>query len=172
MRDGLLALLCVPALAACSYDWAVPADASTEGGFLDASGSDAAKDADAGITDAPPSADAGAMDVSVTDAPDVVEAAPLPECTSSQEMTVQQDRAAALDCTGVTPMPCETTVTDECGCPVVVATTNTAEATYLAAIKSLQATCIPLCPSGCGTAPQKGVCIVGDAGGGSLACYQ
>lgn len=176
MRDGLLALLwvlaCVSAGASCSYDWTVPdggaSDASGLDAPLDAAAADATKDATAETS---VSADA-AMDASTgADAADVVEAATLPACTASQEMTVAQDRAAALVCTGVTPSPCETKVTDECGCPVYVATNNQAEATYVSAVKQLQMTCVPSCP-GCGTAPSPGVCIIGDAGGSALSCYQ
>jgi hypothetical protein len=167
MRDGLLALLCVPLAAGCSYDWAVPADASAEAAPVDASGSDAAD-----ATKPPDAPDDGAMDASVADAPDVLEAASLPDCGAAQEMTVQQDRAKAIVCTGVTPNPCETTVQDECGCPVIVATTNAAEMAYVAAIQQLQQTCKPSCPSPCGPTPSKGICIVTDAGGTTLACVQ
>ncbi|MGD0526358.1 MAG: hypothetical protein ABSE49_14500 [Polyangiaceae bacterium] len=175
MRDGLLAFLgvsaCVSAAAAgCSYDW-TPAGAASDGGGLDAADAgiiDAARDATADIA---PSAEAAMDAPTAMDAADVVEAATLPACTASQEMTVAQDRAAALVCTGVTPSPCQTKVTDECGCPVYVATNNQAEATYVSAVKQLQMTCIPSCP-GCGTAPSPGVCIISDAGGGALSCYQ
>jgi hypothetical protein len=175
MRDGLLALLgvlaCVAAAAGCSYDWTVPDGGASDGGGLDAAdaaAADATKDATA---DTAVSADA-AMDASSgMDVADVVEAATLTACTTSEEMTVAQDRAAALVCTGVTPSPCETKVTDECGCPVYVATNNQAEATYVSAVKQLLTMCIPSCP-GCGTAPSPGVCILGDAGGSSLSCFQ
>jgi hypothetical protein len=179
MRDGLLALLWVPAglsaAAGCSYDWTVPDGRVPDGGGLDAprdaadaGAADATKDATA---DTSVSADAATDASTGVDAADVVEAATLPACTASQEMTVAQDRAAALVCTGVTPSPCETKVTDECGCPVYVATNNQAEATYVSAVKQLQMTCIPSCP-GCGTAPSPGVCIISDAGGSALSCFQ
>ncbi len=167
MRDGLLALLCVPLAAGCSYDWAVPADASAETAPVEASASDAADAMQP--ADAP---DDGTTDASVADAPDVLEAASLADCSATQEMTVQQDRAKALVCTGVTPMPCETTVQDECGCPVTVATTNAAEMAYVAAVQQLDETCKPSCQPTCGPAPSKGICILTDAGGTTLACVQ
>ncbi len=167
MRDGLLALLCVPLAAGCSYDWAVAADASAETAPVEASGSDAAD-----ATKPPDAPDDGATDASVADAPDALEAASLPDCTTANEMTVQQDRAKALVCTGVTPMPCETVVDDECGCPVIVATTNAAETAYVAAVQQLTQMCIPSCQATCGPTPSKGICILTDAGGTTLACLQ
>jgi hypothetical protein len=170
MRDGLLALLGVVAVSGCSYDWTVGPPASDADGSADgAFSTDGALKPDAlpdGSTDA-------AAETSVTDGPpEASEAAPLPGCTTQQEGQVQQARAAALVCTGVTPDPCEVTVLDECGCKVIVAADNNAEAQYIAAIKALQSACIPLCASGCGTAPSPGVCLVSDAGAGAYACYQ
>jgi hypothetical protein len=168
MRDVLLALFCALAAAGCSYDWAV-----APGGAAADAASDVAPQADATPTDGTTAPDAPA-DASAPDAlPDVVvEAAPLPGCTASQEMAVQQARAAALVCTGITPNPCRVMVTDECGCLVYAAADNQAEANYVAAIEQLRTSCIPLCPTGCGTAPSPGVCILSDAGAGALACYQ
>jgi len=169
MRDGLLALLGVVTASGCSYDWTVSpsgADAAGDGVSL----ADGAPDTD-GSRDA--STDVPGDTAAKLDAPDAPEAASLPNCNGSQEAMVQQARAAALVCTGVTPMPCTVTVTDECGCPVVVAADNQAEASYVAAIKQIEMICIPIwCPSGCGTAPPTGVCILSDAGAGVLACYQ
>lgn len=167
MRDGLLALLCVPFAAGCSYDWAVPADASAETAPAEASGSDAAD-----ATKPPDAPDDGPTDASVADAPDVLEAASLPDCTTANEMTVQQDRAKAIVCTGVTPMPCETVVYDECGCPVTVATTNGAEMAYVTAVQQLTQMCKPSCQPPCGDAGPPGLCILTDAGGTTLACVQ
>jgi hypothetical protein len=167
MRDGLLALFCV-AVGGCSYDWAVGPGAADGGG--DVLGADVAADVDV-AADGPADASTDhASDAVVL--PDVAEAAPLPDCSSTEEQQVQQARAAALVCTGVTPAPCMVTVTDECGCEVVVATDNTAEAQYVAAIKTMEETCKPLCPTACGTAPTEGLCILSDAGGGALACSQ
>jgi hypothetical protein len=167
MRDGLLALLCVPLAAGCSYDWAVPADASAETAPVEASGSDAAD-----ATKPPDAPDDGSTDASAADVPDAVEADSFADCSASEEMTVQQDRAKALVCTGVTPNPCEISVQDECGCPVIVATTNAAEMAYLTAVQQLKQMCKPLCQSTCGPAPSMGLCIVTDAGGATLACVQ
>jgi hypothetical protein len=168
MRDGLLALLGVVAASGCSYDWAVGSP-----GAADAS-KDVVPEADAGPPDATMDGSADASsDVSVdTAVVDAFEAATLLTCTMAQEAPVAQARTAALVCTGVTPNPCTVTVTDECGCPVVVAADNQADANYVAAIKQLKMTCIPSCPSGCGTAPPMGVCVLSDAGSGALACYQ
>jgi len=169
MRDGLLALLGVVAASGCSYDWAV-----SSAGVADAS-KDVAPGTDAGGPDGTTDASKDVyVDVPIPDAmADVTEAAPtLPGCSPSQEATVQQARAAALVCTGVTPSPCMVPLTDECGCPVVAAADNQAEASYVAAIKQLKMECIPSCPTGCGTAPTEGVCLIADAGAGVYACYQ
>jgi hypothetical protein len=168
MRDGLLALLGVVAASGCSYDWAVGPPAGDAGRDV-APGLDASTMTDGSIDG---STDASG-DVPVdTAAADVLEAATLPTCTMAQEATVAQARSAALVCTGVTPNPCTVTVTDQCGCPVVVAADNQADTNYVAAIKQMKMTCIPSCPSGCGTAPPMGVCVLSDAGSGALACYQ
>ncbi|HEY3819201.1 MAG TPA: hypothetical protein VGL81_18660 [Polyangiaceae bacterium] len=165
MRAAAAALLGVVAaglaVPACSYDWAVPADA----GVVEASAVDAAE-AGKDVT-APEDAPA---DVPGMDAPIVMEAAPLPPCTASDEMPVQQARTQALVCTGVMPSPCETTVTDECGCPFYAATTNMAESDYVMAVKQLLTTCVPSCASTCAPLQDKGICLITDAGGTALAC--
>jgi hypothetical protein len=188
MRDGWLGLL-VPGLVgalvvpACSYDWSVAppgADASTGDG---ASTGDASVEADAGV----PSD--GPVDVVTHDAtPDstgLPESGPLPDCTPAQEATVRQARAAALACDAGSLTPCPGTVTDECGCTVLVseATTGTVVQQYLAAIATLKAECTPDCP-GCPTLPTvpncdagpsaciARLCLVLDAGAGTYACYQ
>ena len=168
MRDGLLALLGVAAASGCSYDWAVVQGADAAGDVVSMTDAAAGKD---GTIDAP--LDVVADTFAKPDAPDALpEAASLPPCNASQESMVQEARAAALVCTGITPNPCMVLVTDECGCPVVAAAENQAEASYVTAIKQLATTCIPSCPSGCGTAPTEGLCLVFDAGAGAYACVQ
>jgi len=168
MRDGLLALLGVVAVSGCSYDWTMaPQGADAAGDVV--SPADVAVKPD-GPTDA--STDVPTDTAPKPDGSGAPEAASLPPCNASQEAMVQQARTAALVCTGVTPNPCEVPVTDECGCPVVAAADNQAEASYVAAIKQLEMTCVPSCPSGCGTAPTEGICLVTDAGAGVYACYQ
>jgi hypothetical protein len=163
MRDVRAALLCV-VVTGCTYDW------SRDGASVpDGASPDAVADAAADVLLGHDASMDGPTDGAAT--ADVTEAAALPACTSGQEATVQQARTAALNCTGVTPNPCQITVTDECGCKVVVATNNQAEAQYVAAVKTLLMTSIPLCPTGCGS-PSTGVCIVSDAGASMLACYQ
>ena len=167
MRDALLALLCV-AVGGCSYDWTVGAGAPDAGN--DAVVADGAAGID-GTADGP--ADTSSPPPDDASTPDVAEAATLPPCMASQQAPLEQDRAAALVCTGVTPMPCEVSLTDECGCPVIVAAFNQAEGTYAAALQALEKACVPTwCPTGCGAAPTKGLCILGDAGAGVLACSQ
>jgi hypothetical protein len=164
MRDVRAALLCV-VVTGCTYDWSRDWASGPDDASPDARG-----DAMVDVQDA--SMDAfqdGATDVATT--ADVAGEAPLPACNMSQGATVQQARTAALNCTGVTPNPCQITVTDECGCKVVVATNNQAEAQYVTAIQMLLKECIPSCPSGCGST-SLGVCIIGDAGSSMLACYQ
>jgi choline dehydrogenase-like flavoprotein len=166
MRDGLLALLCVAAVSGCSYDWAVgPLGADAAGDVAPQVDAEADAVSLDGSTDGP-------AEVSPADAPpDVSEAAP-PTCTTL-EAQVQQARAAALACNGTTSA-CQTEVTDECGCVVVVGgtTATTPTENYLAAIGQLkQSSCTPVCP-GCPTDPMKGLCVLSDAGSGALACYQ
>lgn len=170
MRDGLLALLGVVAASGCSYDWTVSSPGADAAGDV-VSPADGTTGSD-GATDA--STDVPGDTTAKFDAPDVVsEPAPLPPCNAAQEATVQQARTAALVCTGITPNPCMVLVTDECGCPVVAAAENQAEASYVAAIKQVETTCIPFwCPSGCGNPPNEGICLVVDAGAGAYACIQ
>jgi hypothetical protein len=168
MRDGLLALLGVVAASGCSYDWTVAQGTDAAGDVV--SRADAAANMD-GTMDAPPDV-AGDM-TARPDAPDAPEAAPLQPCNTTQESMVQQARAAALVCTGITPAPCMVLVTDECGCPVVAAADDQAEASYVTAIKQIEMSCIPSwCPTGCGPAPMEGLCLVVDAGAGAYACFQ
>jgi hypothetical protein len=167
MRDGLLALLGVVAASGCSYDWTSGAEGADAAGDV-VSRPDASAEADAfleGATDAP-------VDVSPADAPPEVSEAAPPSC-STLEAQVQQTRAAALACDGTTSA-CQTEVTDECGCIVVVggADTTTATESYLVSIAQLkQSSCTPMCP-GCASDPMKGLCVLNDAGSGALACYQ
>jgi septal ring-binding cell division protein DamX len=164
MRDVHAALLCVVA-AGCSYDWALPAGGPADAAPQDTSLADTGTEG-AGPTDAATEAPGDAASMA-----DAAEAASLPACTPADEATVQQARAAALDCTGVTPNPCEVLVHDQCGCAVYVATYNTAEGQYVAAVQMLLKTCIPSCPTGCSTA-SEGICVLSDAGSAMLACYQ
>jgi hypothetical protein len=134
-----------------------------EGSVLDAT-SDAAPSADASI-------DAGAPDDAATEGTSA-EAAPevsLSACTTQQVDAVHQLLAKALDCTGVTPTPCEVLVHDECGCALYVATNNQAAADYVAAVKQLLQTCTPTCPPGCNP-DSFGLCYIGD-GGGATYCH-
>lgn len=165
MRDVPLALPFAVLVASCSYDWSVVSSA--------ADGGDAAFTGDVSVdgkgpADAPTDASVDVSgDASAADAPD----ASLPQCTLTDETNIQKARAAALDCTGVTPMPCQVLLNDECGCPVYAATNNSAEGQYATAIKTLLMTCIPSwCPTSCGPVPTKGLCIVSDGGSGALAC--
>jgi hypothetical protein len=163
MRDVHAALLCVVA-AGCSYDWALPAGGPADAAPQDTSLVDAGAEG-AGPTDA--STDAPGDAASMADS---AEAATV--CSGADEAPVLQALAAALDCTGITPNPCEVTVQDECGCEVVVAKDNQAEAQYVAAVQALLKMCTPLCPTGCGSTPTEGLCVLSDAGSGMLACYQ
>src|SRR5580693_3707454 len=99
MRDGLLALLGVAVASGCSYDWASPQGADAAGDVV--TSPDAAGNKD-GSVDAPSDVIA---DTFVKGVPDATEAAPLTACNASQESMVQQARAAALVCTGITPNP-------------------------------------------------------------------
>jgi hypothetical protein len=163
MRDVHAALLCV-VTAGCSYDWTVPAGAPADAAPQDTSLVDTAPDG-AGPTDAStePAGDVMSM-------PDSAEAASV--CSAADEAPVQQALAAALDCTGITPNPCEVMVQDECGCEVVVAKDNQAEAQYVAAVQALLKMCTPMCPTACGSTPTEGLCVLSDAGSAMLACYQ
>jgi hypothetical protein len=166
MRDVHAALLCVVA-AGCSYDWALPAAGPSDAAPQDTSLVDAGAEG-AVPTDATMEASGDA-----TSTPDSAEAASPQACPSMDETTLQQERKAALNCTGVTPSPCEVLVHDECDCGVYVATYNSAESQYVSAVQMLQKTCIPSwCPTGCGTPPSEGLCVLSDAGAGMLACYQ
>jgi len=166
MRDGLLALLGVVAASGCSYDWTVAPQGADAAGDV-STRVDAAMNADASIEGS-----ADGPDVAPADAPsDALEAAP-PSC-ATLEAQVHQARAAALACDGTTGA-CQTEVTDECACMVVVGAANTTTPTenYLAAIAQLkQSGCMPQCP-GCPTGLMKGLCVLNDAGSGALACYQ
>jgi hypothetical protein len=126
MRDGLLALLGVAAASGCSYDWAVVQGADAAG--------DVSFDVEAAVMpDASLDGSTDSPEVAPEDAPaDVMEAAP-PSC-ATLETQIQQTRAAALACSGTSA--CQTEVTDECGCMVVVGEANTTTPTenYLAAI--------------------------------------
>lgn len=167
MRDGLLALLGVVAASGCSYDWTVGPQGADAAGDV-SSRVDAAVNTDA----SPEGSTDGQADVAPADAPsDASEAAP-PSC-ATLEAQVHQTRAAALACDGTTGA-CQTEVTDECGCMVVVgaADTTTPTENYVAAIAQLkQSGCTPQCP-GCPTGLMKGLCVLSDAGSGALACYQ
>jgi hypothetical protein len=182
MRWAWLAAACVTVVApACSYDWKVPAPIADASSESVAPPADAATEADvAVIPEASP-------DVVTHDAtPDAPEDTNRPPCTASQEDTVQQARAAALACNANSVTPCPGTVTDECGCTVLVgeANTGTLVQDYIAAIAQLQAAeCKPNCPGcpvlstipGCDAGPSACIarlCLVADAGGGSYACYQ
>jgi hypothetical protein len=170
MRAPSCALLLAIATAGCSYDWAYnPADASADvavdQGSVDASDASVAADA-TGDSTTPVDASAD-----VTDAEAAAEVS-LPACTTPQLDAVHQQLAKALDCTGVTPNPCQVLVKDECGCSLYAATNNSAEAAYVAAVKQLLQTCDPTssCPSGCNP-HSAGICIIGDAGGATLTCH-
>jgi hypothetical protein len=166
MRDGHAALLCV-VLAGCSYDW----KAGQAEGATDAAG-DVSPDVVA-TQDALAEADAQGVDGSVADAVGDVAEASLPQCTTGQQAQVQQARGAALNCTGITPDPCDVTVNDECGCPVIVASNNAAEGMYVAAVQQLRNACIPTwCATACGPAPSPHLCLVSDAGPTMYACVQ
>lgn len=170
MRDPSLALLCVVSATGCLYDWSTSSGSSADAAADVAVATDARLDGP-GPADASPETTGPGPDVAVdTAAQDATDAASLPPCTAGQEQTIHQARTAALVCTGVMPSPCETTMDDECGCPVVVAD-SAAKQTYSMAISQLLSTCVPSCP-GCGPTPAKGVCVLGDAGAGMLACYQ
>jgi len=161
MRDAPFALLCVVA-SGCSYDWSAgPSDASRDA-LADTTASDQV------AQDAAPESDAPGTDATA----DVTQDGPTCEQLEAQ---VQQALAGALPCTPGTTA-CMTEVNDPCGCPVVVATATTSPATqsYVNAVAQLKAACSMAmigCSGSCGTAPTKGLCIVGDAAG-VYACSQ
>ncbi len=165
MRRGLLGLL---ALCGCSYDWSVTAGGAPDAGgdvtaHAEASADGPASHAEAGAPDAPGDA---AGETGPVDSP-----AP-PDCNALASQ-MRQARAAAVACASG-PSACETTVDDECGCPVVVGDGGgTATAAYQTAVQTYVNACgkPPTC-NPCGPGPQLGLCIIADAGGGALACYQ
>jgi hypothetical protein len=173
MRASPLAVLLALVPAGCSYDWA----------YADASGDASADAPDGGVPDATRDADApgdttSTVDTStdatdaeagVTDAEAAAEVS-LPTCTAADLDAVHQKLAQALDCTGVTPNPCQVLVKDECGCSRYVAINNQAAADYIAAVKQLLQKCTPNCPPSCNPA-SMGLCYPGDGGAGTLSCH-
>lgn len=169
MRGAPRSLSCaaVLALAGCSYDWSTPG-AAADSGAVDTSvpvdaqqeaGVDATSQADA-TADAPVDAIDGAAESG-------------PSC-SDLEAQVHAARAAAVQCQP-TASACMTIVQDECTCDVVMGgdAQSTATKAFVAAVGQLVAKCSPItgCP-GCGSTPQKGLCIVSDAGSTGYACFQ
>lgn len=166
MRRGLLLTAVLP-VAACSYDWAV-----AKGG----PGADAGADVSVGV-DAAPGTDAPS-DMGVDAAPPN-EAAPPADAPSevasdcaSLEAQLTASRALAIQCVPTSTSACSTTITDECGCPVVVGDGQSTKAMQYAALAAayVQQSCPR--PSWCGTCmtPNLHLCIAVD-GGASYACY-
>jgi hypothetical protein len=171
MARRLLPLLGTAALAACSYDW-------TAGGShtLIEAGLDAAIDAPADVrTDVAVPAEASPLDAamppvdsSVMDSRPV-EASP-PDCMQL-EASIVAAKPGALACMPVASA-CMTTVTDECGCNVVVQAGSNAQAyvNAIAAFKGAGCSTTGLC--GTCPAPVEGQCIVVDATAPAYACMQ
>lgn len=164
MRHRLAALLCV-AVAACSYDWTVGASA------VDAGGS-----ADGGVDGAAPGPDAAQNDANGEDvvAPDAMgDGAPV-DC-NALETKIQQDLPPALACTNGASNPCTTTVSNECGCTVVLGNGDlNAVTAYGDDVNEFTAAHCPRpvwCPSSCPTV-QTGLCVVADATANTDACQQ
>jgi hypothetical protein len=168
----LLGAIAAAALAACSYDWSIPqeasgSDAATDGSTRpDGAGTDASQDGAADVVT--PGSDSGGMGpmdtgTSMVDAP--------PSCATLTQQLLQA-RAAAISCNEMGSMPCATTVTDECGCQVAVGGAGANTTSFENAVAAFEAAgCSTggLCPGTCSTPTH--VCLAVD-GGASYACYQ
>jgi hypothetical protein len=165
MRGALLSIAWLAAVGGCAYDWSY-ADGGAPDGTADVGGAvDASPEAssDGAGPDAPAEA---AVDSSMADAPDCI----------ALEGQVRQARALAIQCQSG-PSACQTTVMDECNCKVVVGDgQSVATKDYTTAVAQMKASCAGqvnlVCQQPCGSPPQLGLCILQDAGGSTLACYQ
>ena len=172
MACRLLPLLGTAALAACSYDpgRAGRSHAAVEAG-LDAAidgSADARTDVAAPGEAAPSEAAMPPVDSSALDSRPV-EAAP-PDCTELGA-NIAAAKPGALACM---PMASAwmTTVTDECGCGVVVQAGSNAQA-YVNAVATFKgAGCNPAGLCGTCPTPVEGQCVVVDATAPAYACMQ
>ena len=162
MRPWTLALF---ALAGC-YDWNVGPDAGatdakrTKDAGVDVESHDSGHDvgvdarmADAHKADAPPHTDAGN---------------PCPSLLA----TLGSSRRTSQTCTqGATPLDCQLSVVDPCGCKVCVRNAMAQSAFQAAVTAYANAGCEPVCEGEtCSLA--LGTCLISEADGGEVtACY-
>jgi hypothetical protein len=167
-RPLLVALAAV--LVGCSYDWSISQAAPDAGSDVstrpDAEVGDASE---AGTTDATSSgSDSGGMGsedtgTSTVDSP--------PSCTTLTQ-DLRQAREVAITCQPLANMPCTSTVTDECGCQLVVGgdpMNTTSFENTLAAFTAASCSTAGLCPGTCPMVFHE--CLAVD-GGASYQCFQ
>jgi len=171
MRPWTLAVVAGVAWAGC-YDWNVGPSADANG----AADAKATKDAGVDVELRDGGHDVG-VDVHVVDAPQATSDAhahadagnPCPSLLAG----LTSSRKAAQTCTqGATPLECQLSVTDPCGCAVFVRNAAAQSAFQAAVTAYTKAGCGQVdCPGSCG--PLAGTCLMNEVDGGSLvtACY-